>query len=48
MKAAEPVKKLRDVKEMDNPVQFGDNDLALQSIERNKMISAGGGHPSGA
>ena len=31
-------------KEMDNLVKFGDNYLALQSIERSKMMS--GGHPS--
>ena len=29
-------------KEMDNLVKFGDNYLALQSIERSKSISAGG------
>ena len=32
-------------KEMDNLVKFGDNYLALQSIERSKSISAGAGHP---
>lgn len=33
-------------KEMDNLVKFGDNYLALQSMERSKAMSAGGGHPS--
>lgn len=33
-------------KEMDNLIKFGDNYLALQSIERSKSISAGAGHPS--
>ena len=32
-------------KEMDNLIKFGDNYLALQSIERSKSISAGAGHP---
>lgn len=33
-------------KEMDNLAKFGDNYLALQSIERSKSISGGAGHPS--
>ena len=32
-------------KEMDNLIKFGDNYLALQSIERSKSVSAGAGHP---
>lgn len=33
-------------REMENLVRFGDNYLALQSIERSKSVSAGAGHPS--
>ena len=35
-------------KEMDNLVKFGDNYLALQSIERSKSVSSSAGHPSGS
>ena len=34
--------------EMHNLIKFGDNYLALQSIERSKSVFAGAGHPSGS
>ena len=33
-------------KEAENLIKFGDQYLALQSIERSKLVSAGAGHPS--